>query len=86
MPSEVFSVKKEVKEEVTILAGKKKGLKLDVNGENITVPVDDAVFAHYQDQIYRRKPSTKQGMIFRTVRSLMRAAYLKGLEDGKNKK
>lgn len=81
MSSTVISVT-----EVTVLAGKKKGFKLNVNGKNITVPVDDALFAHYQNQIWRENPTPKQKRTFATVMSLMRAAYLKGLEDGKNKK
>ena len=72
--------------EVTVLAGKKKGFKLDVNGQNVTVPVDEVLFAHYQNQIWREHPTAKQKKVFATVMSLMRAAYLKGLEDGKNKK
>jgi len=81
MPSKVISVT-----EVTVLAGRNKGFKLDVNGERITVPVDEVVLAHYQNQIWRENPTPKQKRTFATVMSLMRAAYLKGLEDGKNKK
>jgi predicted component of type VI protein secretion system len=81
MTSRVISIT-----EVTVLAGKTKGFKLDVNGQNVTIPVDEALFAHYQNQIWREQPTPKQKRVFATVMSLMRAAYLYGLEDGKSKK
>lgn len=71
--------------EITVLSGKKKGFKLNVNGADITIPVDEALFAHYQNQFVRKTPTDKQSKIFATLMSLMRAAYLKGCDDGKKK-
>jgi hypothetical protein len=71
--------------EITIFSGKKKGFKLTVNDEVISIPVDENVFAHYKDQLWREDPSRKQKDVYATVMNLMRAAYLKGCEDGKKK-
>lgn len=70
--------------EITLLAGKKKSFKLNVNGVDVKIPVDEAIFAHYQDQFVRKSPTEKQRQTFATLLSLMRSAYLKGSEDGKN--
>jgi|SRR5580658_684040 hypothetical protein len=43
--------------EVTVSSGKKKSFKLEVNGRNVTIPVDDAVYAHYMDQLWRESPT-----------------------------
>jgi len=71
--------------EVTISSGKKKNFKLEVDGQLIMIPVDDEIFAHYKDQLWRDSPTQKQKNVFATVMNLMRAAYLKGREDGKTK-
>ena len=71
--------------EVTVLSGKKKSFKLEVNGQRITIPVDNEIYAHYKDQLWRENPTRKQKDVFATVMNLMRAAYLKGCEDGKSK-
>ena len=80
MPNAHFTIT-----EVTISSGKKKSFKLEVNGELITIPIDEKIFAHYKDQLWRENPSRKQKDVFATVLNLMRAAYLKGREDGKSK-
>ena len=69
--------------EVTVLTGKKKAFKLNVDGKTISIPVDENVFAHYKDQFVREAPSQKQRNVFGTLMNLMRAAYLQGREDGK---
>jgi hypothetical protein len=71
--------------EITVSTGKKKVFKLQVDGKTVSIPVDDEVFAHYKDQLWRESPSKKQRNVFATVMNLMRAAYLKGCEDAKNK-
>ncbi len=71
--------------EVTILGGKKRAFKLIVNDTPVSIPVDEKLFAHYKDQIWRENPSRKQKDLFATVINLMRAAYLKGCEDGKSR-
>ena len=71
--------------DVKVPTGKKKKVKLNVNGVDITIHVPEALFAHYQNQFVRQYPTEKQRNMFATLMSLMRAAYLKGCEDaGKN--
>lgn len=69
--------------EITVLSGKKKGFRLNVGGADITIPVDEVLFAHFQNQFVREKPSKKQRQTLATLTNLMRAAYLKGCSDGK---
>jgi len=80
MPSTVPSQK------TTVQARKKKEFKITVNDEIVNVPVDEVVFTNYQNQIYSKHPTSKQDRRMKTVKALMREAYRKGLEDGKNKK
>lgn len=68
--------------EITILTGKTKGFRVDVDGKSVTIPVDESVFVNYQNQFYRVNPTTAQRQKFATLMSLMRAAYKKGLKDG----
>lgn len=68
--------------EVTVLAGKTKGFKLDVDGKQVTIPIDEELFANYQNQFWRPSPTTQQRKKFGTLMSLLRAAYKKGLTDG----
>lgn len=73
--------------EVTTLVGKTKGFRLSVDGHEVTIPVDEALFAHYHDQFYRENGGTpQQKKRFATLMNLMRAAYKKGLADGKRSK
>jgi hypothetical protein len=69
--------------EVTVLSGRKKAFKLEVEGRMVSIPVDEKLFAHYKDQLWREHPSRKQKDVFATVMNLMQAAYLQGCEDGK---
>jgi hypothetical protein len=69
--------------EITILTGKKRGIKLDFGEKSVSIPVDEAIFAHYKNQLWRENPTPRQKKVFATVMSLMRAAYMKGCEDGK---
>ncbi|MGB6477152.1 MAG: hypothetical protein WBF04_24120 [Candidatus Sulfotelmatobacter sp.] len=69
---------------VTVLSGSnKRVLQLKVDGKLISVPLDEKTHAHYKDQLWREHPSQKQRDVHATVKSLMRAAYLKGCADGK---
>jgi hypothetical protein len=69
--------------EVTILTGRTKGFRLDVDNAQVTIPIDEALFAHYQNQFWRDNPTTQQKKKFGTLMSLLRAAYRKGVADGK---
>jgi hypothetical protein len=70
---------------VTILSGKKKPFKLEVNGKSVSVPIDDAIFAHYKEQFCRQNLSAPQKNRLSTLKNLMRAAYVQGCADGKAK-
>ncbi|MGA2640746.1 MAG: hypothetical protein ABSG21_07560 [Spirochaetia bacterium] len=69
--------------EVTVLAGRTKSFNLEVDGEKVRIPVDGVVFGHYQDQFYRQNPTPQQKKKFATLCSLMRAAYMQGVKDGR---
>ena len=72
--------------EVVVLTGKTKGFKLNIDGAQVTIPVDEAMFVNYQNQFYREKPTPDQKKRYLTLLSLMRAAYKKGVADGKKSK
>lgn len=72
--------------EVTILTGKTKAFRLNVDGHDVTIPVDEALFAHYRNQFTREAPTAQQKLRFTTLLNLMRAAYKKGIADGKKSK
>jgi hypothetical protein len=63
--------------------GRTRDFRLLVNGQEITVPVDEALFAHYTNQFSRKQPSERQQQRYSTLYNLMRAAYKKGVADGK---
>jgi len=67
--------------EVTVLIGKNKGFKLNVDGQTVTIPVDEAVFTNYQNQFYRDNPTKQQQQKFATLLNLMRSAYKQGKKD-----
>jgi hypothetical protein len=67
--------------EVTIHTGKTKTFKLDIDGANVSIPVDDALFVNYQNQFYRPNPTPQQRVRFATLLNLMRAAYEQGKRD-----
>ena len=69
--------------EVTIVPGKKKNIKVNIDGINVYIPVDESVYAYFQEQFSRTNPSDIQRKKFATVKNLLRAAYLKGQSDGK---
>ena len=72
--------------EVTIHSGKTKTFNLNVDGVNVQIPCDDALFANYQNQFYRPNPTAQQRTRFATLMSLMRASYEQGKRDAHNKK
>lgn len=86
MPSTV-SIKREIREEVSVHAVSTKNFTLLVNGTKVVIPVSEVVFTNYQNQIYiKAHRSTIQDRRLKTVQALMCAAYLKGLGDGTSKK
>lgn len=67
--------------EITILSGRKKAFKLKVNDKDVSIPIDEALFTHYQEQFYRPSPTLQQRNKFATLLNLMRAAYIQGQKD-----
>jgi len=71
--------------ELTVPSGNKRELMLYVDGFDLTIPVDEALFAHYRNQFARKCTTEKHRRAFATLLRLMRAACLKGHDDGKKR-
>lgn len=69
--------------EVSFNDGPKKNIKINVDGRNVNIPVDDSVFAYFREQFWRENPTAKQKQRFATVVNVLRAAYQKGYADSK---
>ena len=70
--------------EITVTTGKQKEIMVYVDGKKVFIPVDESVYAYFKDQFLRKNPTTMQKHRFITIMSVIRAAYLKGISDGKN--
>jgi hypothetical protein len=84
---EINMAKKEVTisvTEITVVQGKKKSVRINIDGQTVNVPVDESVFTYFKEQFIRENPTPLQKKRFATVMNVLRAAYLKGLADGKN--
>lgn len=46
--------------EVTVHTGRKKNIRLTVDGKEVLIPVDEAVYAYFREQFIRDNPSPKQ--------------------------
>jgi hypothetical protein len=69
--------------EITILTGKKKAFKIDINGSKVSIPADETLFTNYLNQFSRPNPTAQQKQRFSTLMNLVRAAYIQGLKDGR---
>lgn len=69
--------------EFTFISGKKKNVKISVDGKDVLIPVDEGVYAYFREQFLRQNPTQQQRKRFATVMNVLRAAYLKGVSDGK---
>jgi hypothetical protein len=67
--------------EVTILTGRKKAFKIDINGSQVSIPVDESLFTNYLNQFSRPNPTVQQKQRFLTLMNLIRAAYIQGQKD-----
>ncbi|HSA34151.1 MAG TPA: hypothetical protein P5077_10530 [bacterium] len=67
--------------EVTIVKGKTKDIRINFDGSDVKIPVDESVYAYFQQQFFRENPTALQRKRFATVMNVLRAAYLKGRED-----
>jgi hypothetical protein len=68
--------------EVTLTSEKQKRfIRLNVDGEDVRIPVDNEVYAYWQQQFVRPNPTRQQRQRFATLINVVRAAYEKGRED-----
>lgn len=71
-------------EEIIVEFDKKKHIRLRVDEDTVLIPIDDDINAYFNQQFVRAKPTTLQRQKYATIMNLLRAAYFKGFEDGKN--
>jgi len=69
---------------VTIISGKMKHIRITINDRNIMIPVSEAVYAYWDEQFVRPNPTAPQRKRYATLMNVVKAAYVKGLEDGGN--
>ncbi len=69
--------------EVTFSTGKSAFVEINVDGQNVRVPLSPEVKAYFNEQFVRPNPTPAQRKKFATVMNLLRAAYIKGKSDGK---
>ncbi len=70
--------------EVTIISGKVKNIRITINDRTIMIPVSEAVYAYWNEQFIRPNPTAHQRKRLATLMNIVKAAYVKGLEDGGN--
>jgi len=70
--------------EVSITGGRKKTIRINVDGRDVGIPVDDSIYAYWKEQFFRNNPTPQQKKRFATMMNVVRAAYIKGLVDRKN--
>ncbi len=69
--------------EVTVTAaGRKKNIKVNIDGTDVLIPIDETVFAYFHEQFLRDNPTPLQRKRFATIMNVIREAYLKGVADG----
>ena len=64
-------------------SGNDKYIRIKVGGKEVRIPVDEGVYAYFHEQFLRKNPTALQEKRFATTKNVLRAAYLRGLEDGK---
>jgi len=69
--------------EVTLTKGKKKSIRINVDGQNVNIPVDEQIYAYFNEQFLRPNPTNIQRKRFVTIMNVLRSAYLKGVDDGR---
>jgi hypothetical protein len=61
----------------------KKHIRVNIDGRQVVIPVDAAVHAYWNEQFLRENPTPMQKKRFTTLMNVIRSAYLKGVQDGK---
>lgn len=67
--------------EMSFNDGRKKDIKINIDGRDVHIPVDSAIFACSREQFLRTNPPPNQRRRFSTVMNVTRAAYQKGYAD-----
>lgn len=57
-------------------------IDLTINDQRVSIPVSSDVKTYFKEQFSRPNPTPLQRKRFATLMNIVRAAYLKGLEDG----
>lgn len=68
--------------EVTMVSGKTKYIQIKLDGREVRIPIDEAIYAYYKSQFFRDNPTSNQKKRFATLMQLLKAAYLHGRKDG----
>jgi hypothetical protein len=66
--------------EVTFSAGPQHHIRVEIEGEDVRIPVSGEVFAYWQEQFVRPNPPPQQRKRFSTLMNVVRAAYKEGLK------
>jgi hypothetical protein len=71
--------------ETTVRFGNKpeKYIRVKIDNHEVGIPVNDAVYAHWKEQFLRETPTSMQKKRLATLMNVIRAAYLQGVQDGK---
>lgn len=70
--------------EASIESGKTKDIRVNIDGNDVRIPVDETVYAYFNEQFLRSNPTALQRKKFATILNVLRAAYLKGRKDGES--
>ena len=70
--------------EVTIVGGRTKYIRVNIDGQDVRIPVSESVYTQWREQFYRPNPTPLQRSRFGTFINVVKAAYLNGLADGAN--
>ena len=71
--------------EVTVSTGKTAFVQVNIDGQMVRIPVSSEVKAYFNEQFVRENPTPAQRKKFATIMNLLRAAYSKGNQDGRQK-
>ena len=58
--------------EVTFVSGKTKNIRVNIDGQAVQIPVDEAVYAYFDEQFLRKNPTALQRKRFGTLMNALR--------------
>ena len=71
--------------QVTFVSGKTKDIRIEVYDKTVLIPVAESIYTFWREQFLKKTNTQQQKDRFTTMMNVVRAAYLKGLEDAKTK-